>query len=183
MPTRAYSRVLRDYLLIAAEREIVEVHWSPRILDDTMRHLMANRPSFTEEHAQRLSDAMTKTFPDACVAPGGEHLDRIARYDVPDDDDRDVMATALACGATIICTFNLSDFPEGVMGDLGLEAMEPDDLFAMLIDDHLPEMLSAHRQAVADFPGATDGSTLAALRASRAPGTAKRMAEALGITA
>ncbi|MDR1513594.1 MAG: hypothetical protein LBS56_08980, partial [Propionibacteriaceae bacterium] len=39
-----YSRSLRDYLLYAADEDIVAVHWSPQILKDMADHLVANRP-------------------------------------------------------------------------------------------------------------------------------------------
>ncbi|MDR1512756.1 MAG: hypothetical protein LBS56_04610, partial [Propionibacteriaceae bacterium] len=38
------SRSLRDYLLYAADEDIVAVHWSPQILKDMADHLVANRP-------------------------------------------------------------------------------------------------------------------------------------------
>lgn len=38
-----YSRVLRDYLLYAADQEVIST-WSGRILDEVTRHLVANVP-------------------------------------------------------------------------------------------------------------------------------------------
>ena len=54
-----YPRVIRDYLLIAAEHEIIQVHWSPQILTDTADHLIANRRTFDQTAAVRLTSAMT----------------------------------------------------------------------------------------------------------------------------
>ena len=42
-------------------------------------------------------------------------------------------------------------------------------------------MLAAHRTSVASLPGATDDSTVAALRKAGAPQTARLMAGLLGI--
>ena len=176
-----YSRALRDYLLYAADEDIVAVHWSPQILKDMADHLMANRPAFTEESARRLVDAMTDSFPAALVTPQVEHFQRLAGYTLPDDDDRDVMATALAIDTNIICTSNMKHFPKAVMDDLGLVAMTPDSLFVQLIDDYLPQMVSAHRCAVKYFPGATDASTVAAVRKAGARRTADLLTAVLGL--
>jgi hypothetical protein len=40
-----YSRVLRGYLLYAADREVISIAWSVRILDEVTRHLVASRAS------------------------------------------------------------------------------------------------------------------------------------------
>jgi predicted nucleic acid-binding protein len=172
---------LRDYLLYAADEDIVAVHWSPQILKDMADHLVANRPGFTEESARRLVDAMTDSYPAALVTPEAEDLARLAGHVLPDDDDRDVMATALTAEADIICTSNLKHFPKAVMDDLGLVAMTPDTLFVQLIDDYLPQMVAAHQAAVRYFKGATDDSTMTAIRKAGAVRTADRMAAALGL--
>ena len=176
-----YPRVVRDYLLIAAEHEIIEVHWSPQILTDMADHLVANRHTFDKTAAHRLTSAMTRAFPDALITPQRGHFAHLEQYTLPDDDDRDVMATALACEADIICTDNIKHFPTRVMDDLGLTAMTADALFLLLMDEYLPQMIDTHRMTVTHFRGATDDSTLAALRKAGAQATAHRMARALGL--
>lgn len=47
--------------------------------------------------------------------------------ELPDADDRHVLAAALATGADYIATANLKDFPAGVLKPLGVEAIHPDD--------------------------------------------------------
>jgi hypothetical protein len=37
---------------------------------------------------------------------------RIPQLSLPDTDDRHVLAAAIEAGATVIVTFNLSDFPD-----------------------------------------------------------------------
>jgi hypothetical protein len=50
-----YSRVLRDYLLYAADQEVISLVWSGTILDEVTRYLVANVPGFTEESARSAS--------------------------------------------------------------------------------------------------------------------------------
>jgi len=58
-----YSRVLRDYLLYAADQGIIALAWSPRILVEVTDHLMKNVVGFDETAAQRLVGAMNRAFP------------------------------------------------------------------------------------------------------------------------
>jgi hypothetical protein len=62
-PNVLYSRVLRDYLLYAANEEIISIAWTGRILDEVTRHLIANVQGFTEESGKRLVSGMNAAFP------------------------------------------------------------------------------------------------------------------------
>lgn len=53
---------------------------------------------------------------------------------LPDPDDRHVVAAAIRCGAQVIVTFNLKDFPSSVLARYGMEAHHPDDFVRDLID-------------------------------------------------
>jgi len=57
-----YSRVLRDYLLYAADEEIVAIAWSSQILAEVTEHLMENVEGFDHAAAQRLVGAMNRAF-------------------------------------------------------------------------------------------------------------------------
>ena len=69
-----YSRVLRDYLLYAADQEIIAIAWSPAILAEVTEHLRRNVPGF-DDAAQRLEHSMDLanhlwsqvTRPDNCL--------------------------------------------------------------------------------------------------------------------
>jgi len=64
-----YSRVLRDYLLYAADQEIVAIAWSSEILAEVTEHLIENVEGFDQAAAQRLVGAMNRAFPYAEVEP------------------------------------------------------------------------------------------------------------------
>ena len=111
-----FSRVLRDYLLYAAEQEIVSVAWSQAILDETKERLVSKLSGFTSESARRLMDALAQTFPDAIVEPTTKDYARLEGIALPDEDDRHVIAAALAADAHVICTDDTKGFrsPERV---------------------------------------------------------------------
>lgn len=111
-----YSRVLRDYLLYAADQEIVTITWSSQILAEVAEHLMANVQGFDHAAAQRLVNAMNRAFPYAEVEPDAEHWRRLNGLLLPDEDDRHVLAASLAAEANVLCTSNIKDFPADRQG-------------------------------------------------------------------
>jgi len=67
---------------------------------------------------------MDRAVPNAQVT-GFEPL--IAGLSLPDPDDRHVLAAAVQCGAQVIVTFNLRDFPGDALAPHAIEAKHPDD--------------------------------------------------------
>jgi len=68
-----YSRVLRDYLLYAADQEVIAITWSAPILAEVTEHLELNVAGFDRAAGERLVRAMNRTFPFAEVDPTEEH--------------------------------------------------------------------------------------------------------------
>lgn len=175
-----YSRVLRDYLLYAADIEIISIRWSAAILAEVIEHLTANLPTFDAAAGQRLVAAMTTAFPDAEVDINDAARERVASLRLPDEDDRHVLAAAVAAEAEILCTDNIKDFPAEVMEAVDIQALTADDLLSLLAAEYRDEMHAVHQTVVARLSGATDESTLAALRRAGAARAAKLIRELLG---
>jgi hypothetical protein len=68
-----FSRVLRDYLLYAADQEIIAIAWSSQILAEVTEHLERNVAGFDRATGERLVRAMNRAFPFAEVEPDAEH--------------------------------------------------------------------------------------------------------------
>jgi hypothetical protein len=79
---------------------------------------------------------MNDALPGATVA-GYEHL--ISTVNLPDPDDRHVVAAAIASGASVIITWNLRDFPASALKKFGLRRQTPDAFLAELYD-HAPDL-------------------------------------------
>lgn len=176
-----YSRVLRDYLLYAADQEIIAISWSPEILAEVAENLEKNLTAFDHAAGQRLAGAMNRAFPLAEVEPGEEHYSALAEVALPDEDDRHVLAAALAAEADVLCTSNTKDFPSDVVAALGIDVLTPDELLSRLVTEYQPQMLAAHRIAVASLHGATDVSTITALQRAGATTTAALMTGLLSL--
>ncbi|ERK06181.1 hypothetical protein L579_2641 [Pantoea sp. AS-PWVM4] len=83
---------------------------------------------------------MNRALPDAMVT-GFEPL--VASIDLPDTDDRHVVAAAICSHSEIVVTFNLKDFPQQHLGNFGIEALHPDDFITDLFDLNQALVLAA----------------------------------------
>lgn len=149
-----YSRVLRDYLLYAADQEIIAIAWSSQILAEVTEHLERNVAGFDRAAGERLVRAMNRAFPFAEVEPGAEHWRVLDDVALPDEDDRHVLAAAIAAAATVLCTSNAKDFPAEVVELIGVEVLTPDQLLSRLVTEYEPQMFAVHRAAVTSLKGA-----------------------------
>lgn len=95
-------------------------------------------PTLEPEVVARRFRDMDDAFEDALVT-GWEPLE--TGIDLPDPDDRHVLAAALRGGAQAIVTFNLKDFPEDVLGPLDLTAVHPDQFLLDQFDLAPPVVL------------------------------------------
>jgi len=141
-----YPSALRDVLIRLAQTGLVQAKWTEEILDETFRSLVAKRPDLDKARLQRTRELMNLAVRDAVVT-GYEPL--IDSLQLPDPDDRHVLAAAIRARAQIILTFNLRDFPGEVLANWDVEAQHPDDF---LVNQFHRDAISVHKaiQAVAD---------------------------------
>lgn len=139
-----YPAPLRDLLMHLALTGVYRARWTLQIHEEWKRNLLLNREDLTREQLDRTSAAMDRAVPDALVS-GYESLCRAVT--LPDPDDRHVLAAAIKCGASVIVTFNLKDFPTEVLEPFEIEVMHPDDFIADLFDlDQAAVLQAAHAQ-------------------------------------
>lgn len=174
-----FSRVLRDYVLCAMTYQLIRVRWSHEILDEVVEHLIDKVDGFDEAAGVRLVAAMNGTFPYSQVELTDEAVAAVADFALGDEDDRHVIAAAVAAEATFLCSDDLRGFPPEVMATLGLEWVTSDALLSTLVEEAPDTMLKVHRTTVSRLRGATDESTIAALRGAKAERTADLMEELL----
>jgi len=174
-----YARVLRDYLVYSADAGVIAVAWSTRILEEATSHLASNIESFTDDSAQRLIAALNTAYPESNFDPQPEHFAPLAGLEIPDEDDRHVLAAAIAAGAEAICTANVKDFPGFLWERLNLVVEAPDALLSRLICSRPEKMIEAHRLLVGNNKAATDETTVAALLKVGAAKSAEALAALL----
>ncbi|UZH01328.1 PIN domain-containing protein (plasmid) [Pantoea anthophila] len=135
-----YPSFLRDLLIRLGLTGLYQPKWSATIEDEWQRNLLANRTDLTPEQIQRTAALMNTVVPDAMIT-GFEPL--IDSVDLPDVDDRHVVAASVRSNSEIIVTFNLKDFPAPALNAFGIEALHPDDFVMDLFDLNRALVLSA----------------------------------------
>lgn len=170
-----YSRVLRDYLVYAADEGAIAIRWSRAILIEAVEHLQVNNSTFDAEHGRLLIRLLNDAYPHAEVKPTAAARRKVNQLDMPDEDDRHVLAAAVSARAEVLCTNNVKDFPPEAMASVGIELLTADALLSRLVTMHPSRMRDAHLTTVASLIGATDESTIAALRRAKATQTADLM--------
>jgi len=153
-----YPAPLRDFLMHLALTELFQARWSDAIHDEWIRNVLADRPNL-RSRLQRTRTLMDKAVPDSLVT-GYEPL--IEKLDLPDPDDRHVLAAAIRCGAQAIVTFNLKDFPAGNLALYDVEAIHPDDFVELQFDLRQELVLQAakHQRSMLKAPPKSAGAYL-----------------------
>lgn len=126
-----YPAPIRDVLLSMASEGLLKPKWSSIIQDEWTKNLLVNRPDLKKEQLNSTVNAMNKAFPDSNVE-NFEEL--IPGLNLPDKDDRHVLACAIKCKADLITTINLKDFPSKNIDKYDIQVQHPDELICNLID-------------------------------------------------
>src|ERR1700733_6489443 len=98
--------------------------WSAGVHEEWITALLRNRPDLSREKLERTRMLMDNHAADALVT-GYEDL--IEGLQLPDPDDRHVLAAAIRGRADVIVTANVRDFPQQVIAVFGIEVEHPDD--------------------------------------------------------
>jgi len=118
-----YPSGLRDLLVRLAEANLVQARWTERILDEMTRAVLRNRPDLSPDRVARTRRLMTAAVPRSMVT---EYEGLIDGIELPDPDDRHVLAAAIRSDSTIIVTDNVKDFPAQALARHGIKAERPD---------------------------------------------------------
>ncbi len=146
-----YPAPLRDFLIRLALSGLFAARWSDDIQNEWARNLLEARPELAEQ-VTRTVELMNQAVPE-CRVTGYERL--ISGLELPDANDRHVLAAAILAGAQLIVTFNLRDFPNGYLETFGIEAVHPDDFIVQQFDLHEARVIStakSHRASLRNPP-------------------------------
>ncbi|ROQ17973.1 PIN domain-containing protein [Marinimicrobium koreense] len=125
-----YPAPLRDTLMRLALTDLFKAQWTDHIHEEWINAVL-RQGKHTREKLERVRTLMDRNARDAKVM-GYEPI--IESLDLPDQNDRHVLAAAICCRADAVVTFNLKDFPEEVLSYYGIEAIHPDDFIYYQLD-------------------------------------------------
>jgi predicted nucleic acid-binding protein len=135
-----YPAPLRDLMMWLVVKKAFQARWSNHIHDEWTRNILKNRPDLKAADLQRTRELMDAHAKDARVI---RYMDLVPALELPDPDDRHVLAAAIRGQASVIVTFNLKDFPATHLSTYGIIAQHPDEFMLQLCQNHLPNVLSA----------------------------------------
>jgi len=110
--------------------DLYKARWTDRIHEEWINALL-RRGGYDRPTLERTRDLMDAKVRDAKVT-GYEGL--IDSIELPDHDDRHVLAAAIKASANAIITTNLKDFPDCELSKYDVEAIHPDDFIYYQID-------------------------------------------------
>jgi predicted nucleic acid-binding protein len=126
-----YPAQLRDLLLRAAISDLFKARWTDQIHEEWTRNLLKNRQDISPDKLARTRELMNASVPD-CLVTGYEPY--ISELNLPDPDDRHVLAAAIRCQAGVIVTLNMRDFPEDIVSRYGISVQHPDEFLSHIFD-------------------------------------------------
>lgn len=151
-----YPSELRNLLMHLALTGLFRAKWSAAVHEEWISALLRRRPDLSRQKLERTRRLMDEHATDALVT-GYESL--IEGLELPDPDDRHVLAAAIRGRADVIVTSNLRDFPMGILEPFGIEAQHPDE-FVLHLLNLAPGIVAAaardHRDSLRNPPKTTE---------------------------
>ncbi|MGB8868394.1 MAG: PIN domain-containing protein [Rhodomicrobium sp.] len=137
-----YPAALRNLLMRLAGAHLFRPKWTARIQEEWTQALLRTRPELAQQIA-RTRTLMEAHVLDAEVTGYEQFIDAL---DLPDPNDRHVLAAAIHCDADIIVTVNLKDFPEAALRQFDISPKHPDNLVLGLLKAYPARVLATMRE-------------------------------------
>ena len=121
---------LRDLFCGFAEASLLQVRWSDEVLAET-RAALVDKRGFDRDKVDRMIGDLRRSIPGAMVSGFERHA-----YELPDPDDRHVLAAAAHGRCDWLVTLNLRDFPSRTVADAGCAVVHHDGAIAEVAVAH-----------------------------------------------
>ena len=121
-----YSAPLSDFVMQLVQTGLFRAKWTDKIHQEWIDNLLENRPDLARSKLERRRDLMNKHAEGSLVT---DYEDLIPSLQLPDSEDRHVLAAAIRGRADVIVTNNLKHFPRDTLAKFGIEAQHPDQFF------------------------------------------------------
>ena len=143
-----YPAALRDLFMRLALQKLYRPRWSNLVHEEWIAAVLRNFPDITRQQLERTRELMNLHAKDSLVT---EFEYRIELLELPDPDDRHVLAAAIHAQANIIVTQNLKDFPQSALTPHGIEPQHPDTFIRHLLQHDPGAVVAAAQQQRANL--------------------------------
>jgi predicted nucleic acid-binding protein len=126
-----YPFFLRDLLIQLALEDMFRARWTEKINEEWSSKLIQKKPDISQQTINNTIEKMNKAVPDSLIR-NFESL--INSVNLPDSNDRHVLAAAIKGKAQVIVTYNKKDFPIHELNKYDIEAQSPDEFLSNLIN-------------------------------------------------
>lgn len=138
-----YPVIIRDLLFWFAYYDLYTPKWSDNIFEEWKAVMI--RKGVSQEDATKRIEKANIAFPDALVK---NYKGLIDHLELPDENDRHVLAAAIKTNANLIVTNNIKDFPNEYLQSFGLSAKTADDFLTDIIDLNQDQAIAAFKEMV-----------------------------------
>lgn len=138
-----YPAPIRDLLLQLAVTDLFRAKWTEDIHREWIEALLRNEPHRERARLERTRDLMDRSTRD-CLVTGYHTL--IPSLELPDPDDRHVLAAAIVGRCDCIVTQNQRDFPPDALAPFSIETQHPDEFLGNQLNLAPGLVLSAVRK-------------------------------------
>ena len=125
-----YPITLTNVLAQLAVDGLYTAKWTKRIDEEWVGALLKSHHNFSPEQVSRRLNALHAAITDWEIEET-LYSDLIEVLNLPDPNDRHVLAAAIAGHADCIVTFNAKDFPCLEIEKRGIEVLHPDDFISL----------------------------------------------------
>ena len=134
-----HSNTLRMLLVQLALADIFRARWSADIQREWVTSATRIHPD-KAEYYKTTAELMNEHVREGMVTGYERLMDAI---ELPDPKDRHVVAAAIRCGAEVIVTYNLKDFPATTISVYGIQAQHPDEFLSGQLEHRPTEFCRA----------------------------------------
>lgn len=147
----------RDLLLRFFEADLFRARWSETIQQEWLRNAKNKYPT-KSLNLERTDTLMREHF--SCAWVDEDDFEKfVDLIELPDKDDRHVVAAAIACKASYVVTDNVKDFPEIELARFDIEVGTADKFLSGTFDHYRNEALQdlkRHRAGLKSKPSASE---------------------------
>lgn len=118
------------YSITLADHDLFLPLWTPNVLQEAQEAASRTLPDAAQQAFRKRLIMMDQAFPESSI-----HVEESewSQFDLPDPDDRHVLAAAAQGQANALATRNIKDFPQKLLDSFSIQVITPDDLLCVLL--------------------------------------------------